>query len=539
MNRASLSSCPTAENTTVLVANIAFTEKTAIELRQVPSGSSRAVTPSEANHASRTPERLGSDDEEDSLSSPTSRSSRLSRSLRNGEIIPRNSHQNSSNNNDGGAICHEEMSAADCYEKRIAFIQKQHEKMLAALHREVEQLKRKNKELQFQLVMRGLLPAVLTGNGNEGADEGATILQLTAEDAFKLEDRVEASMIQLQADLHEAKSRNIYLNDLVEEQKRKLENYELKESAAQVVKATTSFPLSPPFMGFMGNSDSMGNSSIIRSYSSTLISTPVPRSREDASDKIKFQDEDIDRLEKENIKQRQELMEMRLYIERNVKLKFKGCNHPNQTRLLNRPRRQNASPDFILGPTRVNPLAFSRSSSMTQLPTIRNTNGCHNSKLSSFRGSTSSFHEGLPPVLGTPSHGIKGRGAGRRAAGGSESSSKAIKPPPLNLASLRRHNSNVNSGETTTTTAFGSTIPVSETTTNQRKPSTAPNLNSTTKNSSHNLSIKKLKLKQPVMMSKPTLFSNVTRKIDSRNNNLDIMRLDTPRNRTNDNHARK
>ena len=80
-----------------------------------------------------------------------------------------------------------------------------------------------------------------------------------------------------------------------------------------------------------------------------------------------------------------QLMEMRLYIERNVKLKFKGCNHPNQTRLLNRPRRQNASPDFILGPTRVNPLAFSRSSSMTQLPTIRNTNGCHNNKLNSFR----------------------------------------------------------------------------------------------------------------------------------------------------------
>ena len=31
------------------------------------------------------------------------------------------------------------------YENRIAFIQKQHEKLLAALHREVEQLKRKNK----------------------------------------------------------------------------------------------------------------------------------------------------------------------------------------------------------------------------------------------------------------------------------------------------------------------------------------------------------------------------------------------------------
>ena len=31
------------------------------------------------------------------------------------------------------------------YEKRIAFIQKQHEKLLVALHREMEQLKRKNK----------------------------------------------------------------------------------------------------------------------------------------------------------------------------------------------------------------------------------------------------------------------------------------------------------------------------------------------------------------------------------------------------------
>ena len=68
-------------------------------------------------------------------------------------------------------------------------------------------------ELQFQLVMRGFC---------QGEDEAATIVQLTAEDAFKLEDRVEANMIQLQADLHEAKSRNIYLNDLVEEQKRQV-----------------------------------------------------------------------------------------------------------------------------------------------------------------------------------------------------------------------------------------------------------------------------------------------------------------------------
>ena len=64
-------------------------------------------------------------------------------------------------------------------------------------------------------------------------------------------------------------------------------------------------------------------------------------------------------------------MEMRLYIERNVKLKFKGCNHPQ--RLLNRPRRQNSSPDHYppLTLDRRNAGPF-RSSSMTQLRIIRN-----------------------------------------------------------------------------------------------------------------------------------------------------------------------
>ena len=84
---------------------------------------------------------------------------------------------------------------------------------------------------------------------------------------------------------------------------RKIEEFELKDSAAKVVKASTSFPLSPPYHGFMSDS-----SSSIRSYSSTLISTPIaPRSREDYLDKLKNQDEEIDRLEKENIKQRQEV----------------------------------------------------------------------------------------------------------------------------------------------------------------------------------------------------------------------------------------
>ena len=110
-----------------------------MQLRQVPSGSSRAVTPSDASAAEAgrastesSAKQLGDYPETAAeVLSPSSRSSRLSK--RNGEI-PRNSHN----------IGLDEEVASD-YEKRIAFIQKQHEKMLTALHREVEQLKRKNK----------------------------------------------------------------------------------------------------------------------------------------------------------------------------------------------------------------------------------------------------------------------------------------------------------------------------------------------------------------------------------------------------------
>ena len=118
-----------------------------MQLRQVPSGSSRAVTPSDATEAAAAATEAAKAGRASTASPPAkqlgdypeaelspSRSSRLSK--RNGEI-PRNSH------NIGGGL-DEEVVASD-YEKRIAFIQKQHEKMLTALHREVEQLKRKNK----------------------------------------------------------------------------------------------------------------------------------------------------------------------------------------------------------------------------------------------------------------------------------------------------------------------------------------------------------------------------------------------------------
>ena len=99
-----------------------------------------------------------------------------------------------------------------------------------------------------------------------------------------------------------------------------------------------------------------------------------------------------------------QLMELRHFIELNLRLKFKGCNHPR--RLLNRPQRQNTNPDFRLEPlesstpdsrstfgssldrsrgaaqgpgTGIGRRTFrdNRSSSMTQLPTIRNSRKNH------------------------------------------------------------------------------------------------------------------------------------------------------------------
>lgn len=100
--------------------------------------------------------------------------------------------------------------------------------------------------------------------------------------------------------------------------------------------------------------------------------------------------------------------------------------------------------------------------------------------MSDFTASCS-FHEGLPPVLG--------RRSSTAAAAVESSPTKAIKPPlhhhhqqqkPLNLAALRRQGSANASSHNAAATG-------------------------------NNLLARRLKLKQPVMMSKPTMFSNAVK----------------------------
>jgi hypothetical protein len=88
----------------------------------------------------------------------------------------------------------------------------------------------------------------------------------------------------------------------------------LKESAVKVVKATKTFPMSPP-AGILGQvDDDPASLSMVESPSSTMVSTPVPRNYYKNNEfdaisltRLKEAEQKIDRLQKENIRQRQEV----------------------------------------------------------------------------------------------------------------------------------------------------------------------------------------------------------------------------------------
>ena len=75
-----------------------------------------------------------------------------------------------------------------------------------------------------------------------------------------------------------------------------------------------------------------------------------------------------------------QLFELKQFIERNVKQRFRGCNHPG-ARLLNRPQRQASSLSLsdeikasLSAEDRVT--SYRRSSSMTQLPILQKPSKC-------------------------------------------------------------------------------------------------------------------------------------------------------------------
>ena len=139
-------------------------------------------------------------------------------------------------------------------ENNIVFMRRQHVELLNALHVEVETLKRKNSELQFRLI----------------SDK-----ELKQEVNVEVVRDLEANVASLKAELEEAKARNAFLTELLEEQKR--------QSA---------------------------------SNSSTVVTSAVPRG------------ENALKAENENL--RRQLEEARANLDQSVTLRYRGCNHPNR-----------------------------------------------------------------------------------------------------------------------------------------------------------------------------------------------------------------
>jgi len=220
-------------------------------------------------------------------------------------------------------------------ERNIAWLTEQHSSMLAQLHNEIESLKSRNRELQFQLLMgapAGTTPSLIPtspsdppsnqttqlsnpsnmGNpSNLGTPEDAvdnhsnnlTLISTLGGVAPLQAEILDNEIKELQATLHEARSRNVYLSSLVEQQKRKLAQLEeIEKEAAEKEPSRPASSVPPDFLRKLAEAEEL-----------------------------------VQTLRKQNDQQQAELLELRgsmeKTLERSNRMKYRGCNHPTRTRL--------------------------------------------------------------------------------------------------------------------------------------------------------------------------------------------------------------
>jgi len=213
-------------------------------------------------------------------------------------------------------------------ERNIAWLTEQHSSMLAQLHNEIESLKSRNRELQFQLLMgapagttSSLIPTsppanlVTTlvdnnpsnlGTPEDAADNhgnGLTLISTLGGVAPLQAEILDNEIKELQATLHEARSRNVYLSSLVEQQKRKLAQLEeIEKEATEKEPSRPASSVPPDFLRKLAEAEEM-----------------------------------VQTLRKQNDQQQAELLELRgsmeKTLERSNRMKYRGCNHPTRTRL--------------------------------------------------------------------------------------------------------------------------------------------------------------------------------------------------------------
>ncbi|XP_021941512.1 keratin, type I cytoskeletal 9-like isoform X2 [Zootermopsis nevadensis] len=123
-------------------------------------------------------------------------------------------------------------------EQNIRFLQDQHKLMLTSLHQEVEQLRQANRDLQFQLVFSksGFIQSSPSPSSPEDESKPKIILSPKQLNMTSLQVEIlEKEISELKAALQEAKTKNVYLTGIVEEQKKKLERLECRRKELEAV----------------------------------------------------------------------------------------------------------------------------------------------------------------------------------------------------------------------------------------------------------------------------------------------------------------
>ncbi|CAH0563382.1 unnamed protein product [Brassicogethes aeneus] len=120
----------------------------------------------------------------------------------------------------------QEASRVAQLEQNIRFLQEQHQLMLSGLHNEIESLRNRNKELQFQLVfVKGAVPSTPSSPEDESRYKTYNSPKTFNITPLQVE-LLEKELGDLKLQLQEAESRNVYLSAITDEQKKKLERYE-------------------------------------------------------------------------------------------------------------------------------------------------------------------------------------------------------------------------------------------------------------------------------------------------------------------------
>ncbi|PNF33959.1 hypothetical protein B7P43_G04655 [Cryptotermes secundus] len=123
-------------------------------------------------------------------------------------------------------------------EQNIRFLQDQHKLMLTSLHQEVEQLRQRNRDLQFQLVFTksGFIQSSPSPSSPEDDSKPKVILSPKQLNMTSLQVEIlEKEILELKGALQEAKTKNVYLTGIVEEQKKKLERLECRRQELEAV----------------------------------------------------------------------------------------------------------------------------------------------------------------------------------------------------------------------------------------------------------------------------------------------------------------